>query len=151
MAHITIRQTQLVFKNGNKAILEENEYEFCDDLWRVIKEFAGIYSFNINWDKVLLKNQHYLLQRIFRFTFTDGGNQELPACHFKKSECVVRRQFWQKVNKGEFKKVSSYHSHDDENLVKYNKKWVLEKLFNTIGIWTLPKEFQVGDEIQFYR
>ncbi len=40
MAHITIRETQLVLKSGKKgAILEEKLYEFCDDLWREIKSY----------------------------------------------------------------------------------------------------------------
>jgi hypothetical protein len=40
MAQITIRQTQLMLKNGKKGfILEENDWEFCDDLWREIKSY----------------------------------------------------------------------------------------------------------------
>jgi hypothetical protein len=39
MAYVTIRQTHLTLKNGKKSILEENCYEFCDDLWREIKSY----------------------------------------------------------------------------------------------------------------
>jgi hypothetical protein len=138
MALVTIRQTPIVLKNGKTAMLEENNWEFCENLWKHIKEFAGIYSFNINWDKVLLKNHHYTLSKMIRFTYSDS-NKELAACHFKQSECYVRGQFWRKVNKGEFKEK------------KINKKNVFETLNKLVGVWTLSKDFHVGDEIQFYR
>jgi uncharacterized protein YlzI (FlbEa/FlbD family) len=146
---ITIRETPIMLKNGKKAILQENEYEFCDDIWKLIKEFAGIYSFNINWNKILMKNHPYRLQKIICFTYTDNS-RELPACHFKKDEIIVRRQFWNKINKGEFKEIS-YDDKKQFNIKKYNKKVAMEILNEIFGIWTLPKEFQVGDEIQFSR
>ena len=125
-------------KNGKTFVLVETEWEFCDNLWGLIKEFAGIYSFNINWDKVLLKNAHYMLSQIMRFP-------EIKTMYdFKKNECIVRKLFWKKINKGEF---------INNNYIKkkYNKKIVLEMLFDCIGVWTLPRDFQIGDEIQFYR
>ena len=134
-----VKETFLGVKNGKKFILVENKWEFCGELWGLIKEFAGIYSFNINWDKVLLKNEHYLLSQMMRFPEIKTQRD------FKKNECIVRKLFWEKINKGEFKEPVSL------KVEKYNKKNVLEMLFNRVGVWTLPKEFQIGDEIQFYR
>jgi len=147
MAVVTTKVIKGFLKNGKTVILEDNEWEFCDDLWSIIKEFAGIYRFNIKWDKVLLKNQSHLLQVFIRFT--NDSNKELPASHFKKSEDVVRKQFWQKVNKAEFKDVYSAYT-SNTGIEKFNKKHILERLFDAVGVWTLPEEFQVGDEIQFY-
>jgi len=39
MALVTIRQTPIVLKNGKTAMLEENNWEFCENLWREIKSY----------------------------------------------------------------------------------------------------------------
>lgn len=143
-----IVRTPITFTNGKKAILEEMTYEFCPDLWGVIKEFAGIYNHNIEWDKILMKNQSHILQKMICFTNPDNG-KEMPACHFKKNEAHVRKQFWEKVNKGDFKQMPHYYQ--EHGAKKFDKKLVLKRLNEIFGVWTLPKEFQVGDEIWFYR
>lgn len=35
-----------------KFILVENinQYQFCDDLWGLIKDYAGIYNIDVNWN-----------------------------------------------------------------------------------------------------
>lgn len=136
-----------------KPIPKKYEFWFCDELWKEIKEFAGIYNYNINWDKLLMKNQSHILQRMINFTFPDS-NKELPACHFKKDETLVRKQFWKKVNNGEFKTNRVYiYSGMDEFMgqTKYNKKYVMALLNYHFKVWTLPMEHKVGDEIIFSR
>ena len=38
--NVSIKQTLTISKKGKRVIIEENEYEFCEDLWRYIKEFV---------------------------------------------------------------------------------------------------------------
>lgn len=45
MATVTIKQTPLILKNGKLgAILEENQYEFCPEIWDYIKSYMGFVS-----------------------------------------------------------------------------------------------------------
>jgi arsenate reductase-like glutaredoxin family protein len=44
MATVTIKTTPLLFKNGKTVILEENEYEFCPEIWDYIKSYMGFVS-----------------------------------------------------------------------------------------------------------
>lgn len=52
--NVSIKQTLITSKNtGKKTILEEEQYEFCEDLWRHIKEFLLVEPKRFKMEKVL--------------------------------------------------------------------------------------------------
>lgn len=123
--------TKLTCKKSGKTLrIIHNTYEFCDDIWNEIKEFAGIYNYDIKWDKLIMKNNIHIFSSYINFTSS--------VYNFKNGEEIVRKQFWNNMNKGEFKNK------------KYTKKYVIEQIYKKFGVWKLSKDFQVGDEIWFF-
>jgi len=144
---IIVKQTSLFTKLGKKVILEEENYRFCDDIWSIIKEFAGIYNFAINW-KIKFTCHPYRIRPYLKFECPKNKNKELPETHYKKlPEDTLRRLLWKKVNKGEFKIQRHYSFYKQMN----NKKEFLEHLEDSFGIFRLSNDFQVGDEVTFAR
>jgi hypothetical protein len=146
MAHITIRQTQLVLKNGNKAILEENCWEFCDDLWRVIKEFAGItgHTYNINLNQKMVKfwrNIEDLVNfcpktlDLFEFIVLENPYGTQAKMSKMPNEVLVP------MLKKEYKARNfSERAEFLGGLVRLGA-----------AKWTLEPKWKVGDEVQYYR
>lgn len=61
--HKTITNTQVVMKNtGKRFILEEEEYEFCPELWDIIKSYA-LYS-NESFHKLMFFRSFHIADRI---------------------------------------------------------------------------------------
>jgi hypothetical protein len=150
MATVTIKTTPLLLKNGNVgAILEENEYEFCPEIWDLIKEFAGIYNFAINW-KAKFSAHPTFFREFMDFNYTDGSGV-MPMSRVKGQECLVRRQFFNKVNKGQLKKGWFYDENGKHANFIPNKKRVYEWLDGAWGLFKLSNEFNVGDEVTFPR
>ncbi|NBP02733.1 MAG: hypothetical protein EBU90_21955 [Proteobacteria bacterium] len=48
----TVQLTKIVFKNGKKAILEETNYEFCEDIWRIIKSYL---LYESDWYRLVIQ------------------------------------------------------------------------------------------------
>lgn len=144
--NVVVKRTTI--GNVKKVILEECCYEFCEDLWRLIKEFAGIYSFAIPWDKLVMRTYPRFFKTFIRFASLPSGSiGDIPDNRFKKlPEKEIRKIFWTKVNKGDFKEQMWF-----SDVKKVDKKILLEKIASNWGVWTLPLEYKVGDEIQFYR
>lgn len=151
MATIIVRQTELLTKKGKKIILEEDTYLFCEELWGLIKEFAGIYNFRINWG-AKFSAQPTFFREFIEFRYSDDS-APMPMTKLKGEECFLRRQLFKKLNDGKLKSGWYYANEGDEDKTKMvpTKKMVLKWLENNWGIFRLPKEFKVGDEIQFCR
>ena len=64
----------------------------------LIKEFAGIYNFAINW-KTKFTSHPYTIRRYLRFTYSyPDDNKFITDTLFKKlPEGHIRRLFWKKV------------------------------------------------------
>lgn len=75
MATIIIKQTPLYLKNGKVGfILEENQYEFCEELWDHIKSYMGFVSEEqFKYDKWF---KSAVIHRALRHYFKDGGYPE---------------------------------------------------------------------------
>ena len=119
-------------------ILEEVSYEFCDDIWNIIKDFAGIYNIQIEWDKIKLRNEYHLLKEyinIYRYNITQK--------EFKKDESRVRKLFWMSINN-----MNGFMFINKTYKIT-TKKTILNDLSKYFATWTLPTDFNVGDEIQF--
>lgn len=147
MAQITIRQTQLILKNGKKgAIMEENCWEFCDDLWHEIKSFAGITgeTYNINLEQKMAKFWRNL-EDLIKFC---PKTLDLFGC----LELVQQYGTQAKMNKMPNEVLvpilkNEYKSRDYQQKAEFLRGLV------RLGAakWTLPPKWKVGDEVQYYR
>ena len=100
---------------------KKKTYEFCDDLWGIIKEFAGIYHITTEWyklEKVSVNDIHDFYGKYYRRRIT---NYKSNASEAKR---MIFKSIWKRP----------------KNLVELSKLFIKEKpTFNV----------KVGDEVLY--
>lgn len=98
---------------------KKKTYEFCDDLWDIIKEFAGIYNITTEWyklEKVSVDNLHDFYRKYYRRRIS---NYKSNATETKR---MIFKDIWKRP----------------KNLVELSKLFIKDKpTFNV----------KVGDEV----
>lgn len=102
------------------VVSKKKTYEFCDDLWGIIKEFAGIYSITTEWyklEKVSVDRVHDFYNKYYRRKIT---NYKTNAPETKR---MIFKSIWKRP----------------KNLVELSKLFIKEPLPNV----------KVGDEVLY--
>ena len=112
MAIYNFTDEQLINEMKNRfefnIIAKKNKkYDFCDDVWNEIKEYAGIYHISINWnvDKISIKHIHQMFRGqtntyFKKYTKVSKGHMLKRLLQIKKSKKLVlhsRNTKWRKV------------------------------------------------------
>jgi|TARA_R110000824_G_scaffold249797_1_gene438671 preprotein translocase subunit YajC len=98
MAIYNFTDEQLINEMKNRfefnIIAKKNKkYDFCDDVWNEIKEYAGIYHISINWnvDKISIKHIHQMFRGqtntyFKKYTKVSKGHMLKRLLQIKKSK-----------------------------------------------------------------
>jgi len=95
-----MKETELEKKNKNnkrKFILVEEfkQYEFCDEIWTKIKEYASIYDIYVNWDSSL-ERWIKVGDNICNFRFSHIRNSVIPI---EKRIGWIKKNYWNRFMK----------------------------------------------------
>lgn len=126
--------------NGKRnLVLEETEVWFDDNTWSIIKEFAGIYNFDINW-KFKMTAHHYQVTKYVN-CFSDWTQ----ARYKKTDEAIIRREFWKDLNAGMY--INRFSTRRPILPVSVKKECLkcFEEKFNN---FKPPKDLLIGDIIK---
>ena len=141
----TIVRTRCQAKCGMKFIMEETNYEFCDDIWNIIKEFAGIYNYSIDWKR---KFSFYKALRIWSdpCIFEDENNVIKGAFAYNKRRLVEESE------KGDNIETTARKIFWRKTVTPENKAQMMELLSKTFTRKTFKTsaEFKIGDEVMFW-
>ena len=126
-------------KGKNNLVLEETEIWFDNDTWNIIKEFAGIYNFDINWKFKMSAHQFQITK------FVNCFDTWTQVRYKKTEEEIIRKMFWNDINKGQF--ISKYKKKDTKAISC--KKECLELFEEKFNDFKPPKDLLIGDIIQY--
>lgn len=135
----------------NKKNKNKKSYLFLDEIWHIIKEYAGIYSIKMDWEQKLpiINPLNHFMYVFYLSTKTpehwDWG--DLTEDYLKKHSLIenhvsietkiniIKKTFWNKHKKSSFPKSVFFYL--QKNLFPDNK------------LWTPPPNLKIGDEIVF--
>lgn len=109
------------------SVVAKKEYWFNDNLWFIIKEFAGIYDFQINWTRRWNNPKVYTLLSRINYDMCDNVTQK---AYCALSEDVIRKVVF-------------------ERLTNVEKKICYEKLEKLYPLFSVPTWITVGTEIEW--
>lgn len=126
----------MIDKNKNK-----NNLLFLDEIWNIIKEYAGIYSIKIDWNKKI--NLISPLSHVLNTFSLSTENPEywnwgdLTSCRGSEENRIniIKKTFWKKHKKSSFPKSVFFY--------------LQQNLFPNNRLWRPPKNLKIGDEIIF--
>lgn len=133
-------------KNFLKIKIKKNtenteKYLFLDDIWNIIKDYAGIYSIKMDWDKKLpIINPIIHIVNVFCLSteipeYWNWGDLTDYRGSLQQRINIIKKTFWKKHRKISFPK--SVFLYLQQNLFPDNK------------LWRPPTNLKIGDEIIF--
>lgn len=124
--------------NENKNKLKK-EFLLLDDIWIVVKEFAGIYDIKTKWSRFDIGPLNKLEKTLFSFKSKKEwgfGDMSWERGNIKERRCIMWKKFWYFHRKSPFTKE------------------VFESISETLepkkrNIWKPPSHLNIGQEIIF--
>ena len=138
-----IVRTKAVVGHKTKKIAPK-EYFIPDELWKLVKGYAGIYNYRINWDKKWTDiSSHYC------FAKHCPSVKEMTQKSFcklgKDSPEIVRRMVWKDLKN--IRDVKDYNG----NIIGNTRELTLKNLEGLAPLFYLPAWCVVGVEVMWSR
>ena len=139
-----IKREKFPRREGKKQfVLITIQYEFLEELWRVIKEYAGVYDVKINWD-VGVARLTGAMGNIFNIRWKNA--KAVAANELKEA---IKKWFWKGIrNNNTWKGVK-----DEYNEKNKSKKGVLELMVAELSPKAKkekPEGLEVGQDVYIY-